>query len=74
MGDLRCEGCRSSVHAQTGSMVVNPGGALGPLALGAIEFASRFVIRRNGDCAGFYAIDWMVFSKNLRTLGLFQHR
>jgi hypothetical protein len=55
-------------------MVVNPGGALGPLALGAIEFASRFVIRRNGDCAGFYAIDWMVFSKNLRTLGLFQHR
>ena len=30
MGDLLCEDCRSSIHEQTGSLVVNPGWALGP--------------------------------------------
>src|SRR5215831_706857 len=30
MGDLLREDCRSSVHEQTCSLVVNPGGALGP--------------------------------------------
>src|SRR5215467_11536619 len=30
MGDLLCEDRRSSVHEQTGSLVVNPGRALGP--------------------------------------------
>src|SRR5215471_3705865 len=30
MGDLLCEDCRSSVHEQACSLVVNPGRALGP--------------------------------------------
>src|SRR5215831_18574192 len=30
MGNLLCEDCRSAVHEQTCSIVVNPGRALGP--------------------------------------------